>query len=251
MTGFLQRLAERATGAAHPLRAVSSTPFARTLLEEVSQPFDAMAAADVEVAPSMVGQEWAKTVQPGRNRTQRDSDRSPDRSKASSADREHLVDYTVAVDRRVAIGKSGGTTVSQPESMVPPTIMPHAPVAMPIPAIESTMRTESPFHAHQEVSLEPPESLRPAPAAIVRVEPLLPRAQPARERFRPTASASTDNLGRSSAGMVEETTEVHVSIGRIEVTAVHEPAPPKPAVSRRSAPMSLDDYLAKRHGSPT
>ncbi len=251
MTGFLQRLAERATGAAHPLRAVSATLFAPTLLEEVSQPVDAMAAAEVEVAPSMIGQEWAKPVQAGRNRTQSDSDRSPHRSKASSTDRERSVDYTVAVDRRVAIEKSGGTTASQPESMVPPTIIPHAPVAVPSPAIEPTMRTESPFHANQEVSLEQPESLRPTPAAIVRVEPLLPRAQPAHEQFRPTASASTNNLGRSSAGMVEETTEVHVSIGRIEVTAVHEPAPPKPAVSRRNVPMSLDDYLAKRHGSPT
>jgi hypothetical protein len=67
----------------------------------------------------------------------------------------------------------------------------------------------------------------------------------------PTASASIDNQGRLSAGSIEETTEVHISIGRIEVTAVHEPAPSKPAAARRNAPMSLDDYLAKRHGGRT
>ena len=251
MTGFLQRLAERATGAAHPLRAVSSTLFSPTLLEEVSRPVDAMAAAKVEVAPSTIGQEWARPVQPGQNGTRRDSDKSPHRSKASSSDREHSVDYTVTVEHRDAIEKTGETTVSQPSGMVPPTIMPHAPVAMHSPAIGHTMRTESPFQAHQEASLEQPESLRPVPAAIVRVEPLLPRGQSAREQFRATASASMNNLGRTSAGMVEETTEVHVSIGRIEVTAVHEPAPLKPAVSRRNAPLSLDDYLAKRHGSRT
>ena len=43
-----------------------------------------------------------------------------------------------------------------------------------------------------------------------------------------------------------ETPEVHVSIGRIEVTAVQAPAPPKrkPATSRKA--LSLDDYLAQR-----
>ncbi len=251
MTGFLQRLAERATGAAHPLRAVSSTRFAPTLLEELFQPVDAMAAAKVEVVPSTIGQERATPVQPGQNGTQRDSDKSPRRGKVSSTDRERSVDYTVTVERRDAIENTGETTVSQPLGMVPPTIMPHAPVAMHSPAIRPTMRTESPSRAHQEVSFEQPESLRPIPAAIVKVEPLLPWAQSARERFRPTAGASMNNLGRPSAGMVEETTEVHVSIGRIEVAAVHEPTPPRPAVSRRNAPMSLDDYLAKRHGGRT
>ena len=85
-------------------------------------------------------------------------------------------------------------------------------------------------------------------AAIARIEPLLPPTQPVRA---PTASASIDNQGRLSAGSIEETTEVHIIIGRIEVTAVHEPAPAKPAAARRNAPMSLDDYLAKRHGGRT
>jgi hypothetical protein len=43
----------------------------------------------------------------------------------------------------------------------------------------------------------------------------------------------------------DEPNEVHIHIGRIEVTAVHEPAPAR----RRAAatpPMSLDSYFAKR-----
>ena len=44
---------------------------------------------------------------------------------------------------------------------------------------------------------------------------------------------------------VEETTEVHVSIGRIEVTAVHEPAPAK-RQEPAARPMTLDAYLARR-----
>jgi hypothetical protein len=45
---------------------------------------------------------------------------------------------------------------------------------------------------------------------------------------------------------VEETTEVHVSIGRIEVTAVHEAPPQRRPAPKANQPMSLDDYLAKR-----
>ncbi len=45
--------------------------------------------------------------------------------------------------------------------------------------------------------------------------------------------------------------EVHVHIGRIEVTAVQESPQPKPRQKRGQAPLSLDDYLAKRRGGST
>jgi hypothetical protein len=43
-----------------------------------------------------------------------------------------------------------------------------------------------------------------------------------------------------------EPSEVHIHIGRIEVTAVHEAAPPRRLPAPRPSPMSLDAYLAKR-----
>lgn len=62
------------------------------------------------------------------------------------------------------------------------------------------------------------------------------------------AQAQTVNLslpGRQNLQSAEPT-EVHVSIGRIEVTAVQAPAPTRrvPAPERKA--MSLDEYLAKR-----
>lgn len=45
---------------------------------------------------------------------------------------------------------------------------------------------------------------------------------------------------------VEAPTEVHVHIGRIEVTAVRDVTPQKPAAHNERQPMSLDDYLAQR-----
>jgi hypothetical protein len=49
----------------------------------------------------------------------------------------------------------------------------------------------------------------------------------------------------------EENTEVHITIGRVEVTAMYPPPPDKPAspaMPRRPPPMSLDEYLEKHHG---
>jgi hypothetical protein len=44
----------------------------------------------------------------------------------------------------------------------------------------------------------------------------------------------------------EETTEVHVHIGRIEVTAVHAAPQPKRRVQEKPRPMTLDEYLNRR-----
>lgn len=52
--------------------------------------------------------------------------------------------------------------------------------------------------------------------------------------------------GSSRQGRVDEITEVHVSIGRIEVTAVHESPAPKRQAPIPAKPLSLNEYLARR-----
>jgi hypothetical protein len=87
----------------------------------------------------------------------------------------------------------------------------------------------------------------PEPPAWPQVEPLL--APAIRVRW-PASAAQPPPAQRSGReGPVDTTTEVHVSIGRIEVTAIHEPAAPaqRPA-ARRKAPVSLDEYLSRRQG---
>jgi hypothetical protein len=49
----------------------------------------------------------------------------------------------------------------------------------------------------------------------------------------------------------EEPTEVHVTIGRIEVTAVHAPPAPKREPEPKKKLMSLDEYLASRQKGRT
>ncbi len=45
-----------------------------------------------------------------------------------------------------------------------------------------------------------------------------------------------------------EPTEVHVRIGRIEITAVQDAPPPKRQAAKANKPMTLDEYLARRQG---
>jgi hypothetical protein len=49
----------------------------------------------------------------------------------------------------------------------------------------------------------------------------------------------------TSTGFAEATTEVHVHIGRIEVTALHDAPPPRRQGTKMQPPMSLDAYLAR------
>lgn len=81
----------------------------------------------------------------------------------------------------------------------------------------------------------------PAPLLAASRPPLSPES--ARPAPPPPGSPQT---ARAS---LPEPNEVHVHIGRIEVTAVHESQPPKRAAAPpRRQPLSLDDYLAKRRG---
>jgi hypothetical protein len=83
-------------------------------------------------------------------------------------------------------------------------------------------------------------------------EPLLPVTSDdsrIQARVSPTNRATSDRLNNHITSD-SEPNEVHVHIGQIEFTAVHESAPPaKKKPRERRQPMSLDDYLAQRQRS--
>jgi len=74
-------------------------------------------------------------------------------------------------------------------------------------------------------------------------EPLLAPTGATAAHFDATAPALSE---RAATQAEAEPTEVHVHIGRIEITAVRESNPSRPARRPRREPMSLDDYLAQR-----
>ena len=88
----------------------------------------------------------------------------------------------------------------------------------------------------------------PTPGDSATPPPLLPLKNTAHpSALNPGAVAQRgEPRGAAWQSQVEETTEVHVRIGRIEVTAVHEAPPPKRQARATAKPMTLDEYLARR-----
>jgi hypothetical protein len=119
---------------------------------------------------------------------------------------------------------------------MPPPDVPASPVPAPaarfLPVVPPSERARA---RGESATVAAPRSLLPAQPAL---QPRSGAVAPS-ERSAPSGVA----LERATA---ETTTEVHVSIGRIEVTAMGAPPPPRRRASPVQAPLSLADYLNAR-----
>ena len=102
-----------------------------------------------------------------------------------------------------------------------------------------------------ELDLEPAAgSTAPGPAAdplpMMPMMPMLPRNgdRPAALVARPAAQRGAWPQA-SSGATADSATEVHVHIGRIDVTALHEAPAPRRKPAAAPGPMSLDAYLTR------
>lgn len=155
---------------------------------------------------------------------------------------------------------------SRSEDPYPAALMPASPAQGPAPSAAAPGATaaadetgalaratpSSGFEPAQTSSAPPPQahasdqyatrgtSARTIPDAL-----LPPIGQGARSTLSSPAAASAQRTPAAA----ESATEVHVHIGRIEVTAVQAPAAPRPAARGGPQPMSLDEYLARRERS--
>jgi hypothetical protein len=140
--------------------------------------------------------------------------------------------------------------VKESEAAAPPVSdvdWPHIPAVRPDPPPfasvdlrsqsleESPTGTEPARHRDRDYARNPPTGL-PAPLLAP-----LPDVQPA---FAQASSAPIVAVGRSADS--ETATEVHVHIGRVELTAVTESQAPQRKPRPRPAARSLDDYLQQR-----
>ncbi|MBV6469207.1 MAG: hypothetical protein NBKEAIPA_01096 [Nitrospirae bacterium] len=76
-----------------------------------------------------------------------------------------------------------------------------------------------------------------------------PHAQPSLALSAPPSLRPAEQSGQGpKQGQLNEEPPVQVTIGRIEVTAQSTPAFPKRKTGSRPPSMSLEDYLARRHG---
>ena len=100
------------------------------------------------------------------------------------------------------------------------------------------------------------DGARPAPvhrteasrASTRDAPPLLPPQRVGRALPAPAIAVANPLPAGPAKPATEEATEVHVTIGRIEVTAVQEAPRPRREPARSRKPKSLEEYLADRQG---
>lgn len=254
---YLQRLAERALGQTRPLRALAPQrlPGAEvsTQVDEVPTPLSrpatqpqAMAHARAAPLPSE-----APRQQPA---AWLDGDTDP---AAQAASRRIVAASTRLLDAQPPAAPVQIEHLAERADADGATPAPMSQEPLPLLAMQ-------PLHRATQIPARPwptgeaaddafagTDAAQPDGPALRMPSPLLPRIERRVHEPAPHPALRPSPVqpeARQRAGAVEETTEVHVTIGRIEVTAVQEAAAQKPASRRRPAPMSLDEYIARRQG---
>lgn len=258
MNGLLHRLAQRANGTARLVRATAVVPAGLVSLQgEALQPTPVHAGWDASASPQ---------PEPGDALEQPDAagivrieprvaahlsmdDRADDRSALRRAN-------ALAVSARAP---SAGRLEQQADRLeqgtgVPPaqTSTPPSPVRSPVAsrqdqAPDPAWRERQP-RRQADGEANAFAAMRRDPAggvtATTQVQPLLGPVVP--PRAPSAAVAAVHPRAPAHARRAEETTEVHVSIGRIEVTALQQAPAPRKVARQARAPLSLEDYLARR-----
>lgn len=232
MSGLLRRLASRALGVMPTVRpVVGRTPEAD---------LRATAPAPVLTFDSGVEPETAPRRNAGDPPSRAGSEIAP-----STSVEQRLPSRTEHAAMALA--------VPPPSKHFPPPSPMGAAEARAVPPVAASGSTPpaAPPTADAEV-----DGARPAPVhrteasrASTRDAPLLLPPQRVGRALPAQAIAAANPLPAGPAKSAsEETTEVHVTIGRIEVTAVQEAPRPRREPARPRKPKSLEEYLAGRQG---
>jgi hypothetical protein len=250
MNGLLHRLAARAAGTAISVRSDARLPFGSVgpaFGETVEVESDAeRAAPSVTATAELPGGSDTPLTAPGAPGAQpappafshRDTRPTPvvpplDPSDASPSMRtpprfvDAPADAAPQYRGEALAGAMPGRQDHTSASPGPPAgPMPIAAMAQPAPIpTESSSPADPPLLMPQAAPRQPPTPVRPVAELPDRL----------------TASA------RAPAQTADEPHDVHVHIGRIEVTAVHEPAAPRRRPVAAPPPMSLDAYFTRRN----
>lgn len=251
MSGFLHRLAAQAMGRTNTLRSAVRTPYAAPL-----SPVSRIEPSRQDPALDTVGNERQHMGNSGG--IENVSDRSAERNAMPDPEQHHVntvKEIGTQSDDNEAISSSPEVLVVQsdivytkpdrPSALYSP---PSSPKAMLRQSGKEKTVASEPSVLAEGIETRLPESHSTTSTDSNYPSPLLPLKQVTRPSALSTNVAvqrgDRSDTGRQS--QVDEITEVHVSIGRIEVTAVHESSPPKRQASTATKPLSLDEYLARR-----
>ncbi|TBW39884.1 hypothetical protein E0E54_01590 [Azotobacter chroococcum] len=244
MSGLLRRLAAQAMGRAAPLRPMARTPYAAPpgLLEE-----------GADGAAPIVGE--GGPIFPQDRHSGESRNRVP-RQGLNQSISSNLESVTVPLEPRPGPTPKAqaldSTDIAQHAdrsgaSQAPESQSPRQPWSQTVPPLQ----TNSAVFAAAERSngcdaLQSPASLS-MPDFAREPAPLLSLSDPEPPVFAGNPFAVSPSR-TASLPVASDSTEVHVTIGRIEITAVHEAPPAKRSSPTKAKPMSLDEYLARRDG---
>lgn len=249
MSGYLRRLVQRSLQSTPEIRSTARLPFAplsirdkrESILEDIGTeqiaPRETMRGAQSNpvVESNQVGD---LSVSPDKRIFEPERPQSLDYSKTTADRHSRAVVHAVSEPER-----SERLSQEQPRSVLKQTEAPDLPSPAPhvrevgddfAPLVTTAARIDDVVNSdpvYTATNITAPEYVSSAAP---------PRRPAARVRSQPMRYLDTK---------ATETNEVHVTIGRIEITAVHAPQPAKPSPSPGKKPVSLDEYLAKRNGS--
>jgi hypothetical protein len=239
MNGFLHRLAAQAMGGTNTLRSAARMPYA---------PLSSANRADLD--------RQVPALDTAGNERQHMSSSGAERDPISSQEQHHVNahseigaqprDYEVALSSpEILVVKSDTGLHIKPDRFS--GLSSSAKAMLRQPNIEKSVAGE-PSVLAEGIEIRVPGNDSATLTNSNYPSPLLPLKNAARpSALNASAAAQRGELGGfGRQGQADEITEVHVSIGRIEVTAVHESPPPKRQAPTPAKPLSLDEYLARR-----
>ena len=233
MSGLLQRLGARAIGRAWAVRSDARLPFGAERMLERPAP----AAPDAAAAPQRLGtpaRPHATAASPAAAPTTAAVVPAPLLPSASNALWPAPALPTPASNRATPLSAA----------LLPTTNPATAADAPPTHAARTPAATQTPADAANQSA----HTATVAPIAPGTPTPLLP-ATTRRNAMPAPAAHLAFGTQRAQAGTAQDT-EVHIHIGRIEVTALQEASRPKAKPRERAQPMSLDTYLEQRRKVP-
>jgi hypothetical protein len=235
MSGFLGHLAARAMGGAGSVHSVARLPYAAAPML-----IEAAGDAATVLGPAPQSAPFAGALLTGAAQSPAPHGSPPQPAGTADAGEPAIALRQVPGDGpaplRVTSPDLGRTGREAPE-------VPWGAPATPAPLVAPAMRGVERTIPAQEES-EPRDMQQ---GAMPHFQPLLPlQRAPSRAAQIPVAAVARGPDGPARRGAAEESREVHVSIGRIEVTAVHDAPTPNRAQPRARRALSLEEYLARR-----
>lgn len=239
MNGFLHRLAAQAMGSTNTLRSAARTPYASFSPVNRVEPDRQVTTLDT------AGSEQQNMGSSGAERDPISSQEKHHVSNHSEIGAQPRDNEVAPSSPEILVVKSDTGLHIKPDR--PSSLFSSAKAMLRQSNIEKTVAGEPPVLA-EGIEMRVPGNDSATLTDNNYPSPLLPLKNAARPSAL-NASAAAQRVGHGGygrQGQADEITEVHVSIGRIEVTAVHESPPPKRQAPTPAKPLSLDEYLARR-----